>query len=144
MLLLARWFLSPWWRRFVQEPHGVTSQRTAFFIVTAVRTCNLTLTYYLLSVDVCECFGNVFFGLSSHRTMAAGMNAVETNPYLLSGLAHNCCMCTVSKISAFMCLPDNYLSHYVNCKRLDLIFSTWRDPERLAGDLVEHASFSPQ
>jgi hypothetical protein len=25
-------------RRFLQEPHGVTSQKTAFFIVTAVKT----------------------------------------------------------------------------------------------------------
>jgi hypothetical protein len=25
-------------RRFSQEPHGVTSQKTAFFIVTAVKT----------------------------------------------------------------------------------------------------------
>jgi hypothetical protein len=29
-------------RRFLQEPHGVTSQKTAFFIVTAVKTSNLT------------------------------------------------------------------------------------------------------
>jgi hypothetical protein len=28
--------------RFLQEPHGVTSQKTAFFIVTAVKTSNLT------------------------------------------------------------------------------------------------------
>jgi hypothetical protein len=27
---------------FSQEPHGVTSQKTAFFIVTAVNTSNLT------------------------------------------------------------------------------------------------------
>jgi hypothetical protein len=26
----------------LQEPHGVTSQKTAFFIVTAVKTSNLT------------------------------------------------------------------------------------------------------
>jgi uncharacterized repeat protein (TIGR01451 family) len=30
-------------RRFLQEPHGVTSQKTAFFIITAVNTSNLTL-----------------------------------------------------------------------------------------------------
>jgi hypothetical protein len=29
-------------RRFLQEPHGVTSQKTSFFIVTAVKTSNLT------------------------------------------------------------------------------------------------------
>jgi hypothetical protein len=42
--------LSPWWWRwyfppkcwFLQEPHGVTSQRTAFFIVTTLNTTNLT------------------------------------------------------------------------------------------------------
>jgi hypothetical protein len=27
---------------FVQEPHGITSQNTAFFIITAVKTPNLT------------------------------------------------------------------------------------------------------
>jgi hypothetical protein len=42
--------LSPWWRRrqvspkrrFLQEPHGVTTQKTPFFIVTDVKTSNLT------------------------------------------------------------------------------------------------------
>jgi hypothetical protein len=44
--------LSPWWRRrqvplkrrFLQEPHGVTTQKTPFFIVTAVKTLYLTWT----------------------------------------------------------------------------------------------------
>jgi hypothetical protein len=31
---LNRWFL--------QEPHGITSQKTAFFMVTTVKTSNLT------------------------------------------------------------------------------------------------------
>jgi hypothetical protein len=42
--------LSPWWwrrhappkGRFLQEPYGVTSKKTAFFIVTAVKASNLT------------------------------------------------------------------------------------------------------
>jgi hypothetical protein len=34
--------LAPQKRRFLQEPHGVTSQKTEFFIVTAVKTSNLT------------------------------------------------------------------------------------------------------
>jgi hypothetical protein len=29
-------------RRFLQEPHGVTFQKTAFFTVTVVKTSNLT------------------------------------------------------------------------------------------------------
>jgi hypothetical protein len=29
--------------RFLQEPHGVTTQKTPFFIVTAVKTSNLTV-----------------------------------------------------------------------------------------------------
>jgi hypothetical protein len=37
-------------RRFLQEPHGVTSQKTPFFIVTAVKTSNLT---YLQQMYVC-------------------------------------------------------------------------------------------
>jgi hypothetical protein len=35
-------------RRFLQEPHGVTSQKTAFFIVTAVKTSNLTYEILIL------------------------------------------------------------------------------------------------
>jgi hypothetical protein len=49
VLFLVHRFLSPWWRRrhvppkrrFLQEPHGVTTQKTPFFIVTAVKTSNL-------------------------------------------------------------------------------------------------------
>jgi hypothetical protein len=49
-VFLVPWFWSPWWlrryvpprRRFLQEPHGVTFQKTAFFIVTAVKIPNLT------------------------------------------------------------------------------------------------------
>jgi hypothetical protein len=48
-LFLAHRFLPRCWRRYVlpkhrflQEPHGVTSQKTAFFIVTAVKSSNLT------------------------------------------------------------------------------------------------------
>jgi hypothetical protein len=29
-------------RRFLQEPHGVTTQKTPFLIVTALKTSNLT------------------------------------------------------------------------------------------------------
>jgi hypothetical protein len=47
---LQRNTLSPWWRRpyitpkrlSLQEPHGVTSQKTPFLIVNAVKTSNLT------------------------------------------------------------------------------------------------------
>jgi hypothetical protein len=31
-------------RRFLQEPHGITTQKTPFFIVTAVKTSNLKKT----------------------------------------------------------------------------------------------------
>jgi hypothetical protein len=31
----------------LQEPHGVTSQKTPFFIVTAVKTSNLTLSLFV-------------------------------------------------------------------------------------------------
>jgi hypothetical protein len=34
------------------EPHGVTSQKTSFFVVTAVKTSNLTYTY--LTVSFCN------------------------------------------------------------------------------------------
>jgi hypothetical protein len=31
-----------WLLGFLQEPHGITTQKTPFFIVTAVKTSNLT------------------------------------------------------------------------------------------------------
>jgi hypothetical protein len=34
-------------RLFLQEPHGVTSQKTPFFLVTAVKTSNLTYCYFV-------------------------------------------------------------------------------------------------
>jgi hypothetical protein len=33
-------------RRYLQEAHGVTSQKAPFFIVTAVKTSNLTTTLF--------------------------------------------------------------------------------------------------
>jgi hypothetical protein len=48
-----RRFLSPCWRcydppkrRILQEPQAATSQKTAFFVVAAVNTSNLTLQGY--------------------------------------------------------------------------------------------------
>jgi hypothetical protein len=49
-LSLAHRFLSPWWwrryfplkRRFLNEPQGVASNKTTFFIVIALETSNLT------------------------------------------------------------------------------------------------------
>jgi hypothetical protein len=35
-------------RRLLQEPHGVTSQKTQFFIVTAVKTSNLTKFHLII------------------------------------------------------------------------------------------------
>jgi hypothetical protein len=32
-------------RQFLQEPHGLTTQKTTFFIVTAVKTSHLTEHY---------------------------------------------------------------------------------------------------
>jgi hypothetical protein len=39
-VLLKQWFL--------QEPHDVTSQKTVFFIVTAMRTSNLTKSVVIM------------------------------------------------------------------------------------------------
>jgi hypothetical protein len=36
-------------RRFLQEPHGLTSQKTAFFIATVVKASNLTLNLRVAS-----------------------------------------------------------------------------------------------
>jgi hypothetical protein len=50
-IVLSCWFLPPWlWRscvlpkrRFLQEPHSVTSQKTAFFKITVIRMSVLKL-----------------------------------------------------------------------------------------------------
>jgi hypothetical protein len=42
LVILMKEGLSSSKRRFLQEPHGVTSQKTPFFIVTAVKILNLT------------------------------------------------------------------------------------------------------
>jgi hypothetical protein len=42
LVTLMREALVPPKRQFLQEPHGVTSQKTPFFKVTAVKTSNLT------------------------------------------------------------------------------------------------------
>jgi hypothetical protein len=61
-LFLVHWFSSHWWwrryippkRRFLQEPHGVTSQKTVFFVVTVVKTSNLTWHVFRLEeITVC-------------------------------------------------------------------------------------------
>jgi hypothetical protein len=39
---------------FLQEPHGVTSQETPFFLVTAVKTSNLTEVMDFLYLDGVE------------------------------------------------------------------------------------------
>jgi hypothetical protein len=36
-------------RRLLQDSHGVTSQKTAFFIVTAVKISNLKIFYIILN-----------------------------------------------------------------------------------------------
>jgi hypothetical protein len=43
---------------FLQEPHGVTTQKTPFFIVTAVKTSNLTDILLLggASTDSSKCY----------------------------------------------------------------------------------------
>jgi hypothetical protein len=38
-------------RQFLQEPHSITSQKMAFFIVTAVKTSNLI--QYILLMQYC-------------------------------------------------------------------------------------------
>jgi hypothetical protein len=60
ILFLVHRLLSPWWRRrqvppkrrFLQKPQGLTSQKTPFFIVTAVKTSNLT--YFFILSFLCD------------------------------------------------------------------------------------------
>jgi hypothetical protein len=47
-------------RRFLQEPHYVTSQKTAFLIVTAVKTWNLTFDLFCSRIPRCN-FSSVLY-----------------------------------------------------------------------------------
>jgi hypothetical protein len=38
-------------RRFLKDPHGVTCQKTSFFIATAVKTSNLTFGIFKIFLD---------------------------------------------------------------------------------------------
>jgi hypothetical protein len=68
IVLLPCRFLSTWWwrryvpkkRRFLQEPHGVTSQKTPFFIATAVKTSNLTYWTFFMQRSIIIYFNSPF------------------------------------------------------------------------------------
>jgi hypothetical protein len=49
-------------RRFLQEPHVITSQKTPFFIVTALKTSDLTLCYvnhYVCWLLACRIYSGI-------------------------------------------------------------------------------------
>jgi hypothetical protein len=88
-LFLSRRFLSPWWRRryvppkrrFLQGPHGVTSQKTPFFIVTAQKTSNLRRHYPagLCSGDVMCLLWSTKWVFISQKTTFFIVTAVNTS-----------------------------------------------------------------
>jgi hypothetical protein len=54
-------FIAPWWWKqyvplllLLQEPHGVTSQKTAFSIVATVKISNLTLFFFFFFFFFCR------------------------------------------------------------------------------------------
>jgi hypothetical protein len=49
-------------RPFLQEPHGVTSQKTTFFIVTAVETSNLTEPSVVFRIHLAICMPSASAG----------------------------------------------------------------------------------
>jgi hypothetical protein len=71
-------------RRFLQEPHGVTTQKTPFFIVTAVKTSNLTLKLVTCS---CELSLIKLHGATSHKTQHIITIVMRTSKPILIILA---------------------------------------------------------
>jgi hypothetical protein len=57
-------------RRFLQEPHCVTSQKAAFFLVTAIKTSNLTVTVtvstYGLNLER-RILNNILYEVDNHN-----------------------------------------------------------------------------
>jgi hypothetical protein len=97
---------------------------------------------FSLSVDVYGCFVNMSVlslkvpGLSSFPYNDDNEDECDRNVkqaanlYLLSNMACSCGVCTVSKISAVICLSDNDLSYYVNIRKLlDSSFSIRWEPK---------------
>jgi hypothetical protein len=82
-LFLVHRFLSPWlWRRYVppkrrflQEPHVVTSHNTTFFIVTAVTTSNLTRDLLLLLLLNYYYYYYFRYGVSENVSICMLVNA---------------------------------------------------------------------
>jgi hypothetical protein len=72
--------------RFLQDPHGVTSQKAPFFIVTGVKTSNLTKLIYFL--EGYQRFGGKYlFHFHGRRTndtnrKAEGTPHDESNSYM--------------------------------------------------------------
>jgi hypothetical protein len=71
-------------RRTPQEPHGVTTQKTPFFIVTAVKTSNLTsfITAYDFNNDSHSKYFNVF---NDFNAASYVYKRHEVNSFLDSG-----------------------------------------------------------
>jgi hypothetical protein len=92
ILFLARWFFPPWrWRRypkrlFLQKPYGVTPQKTTFFIVTVVKSSNLT--------EVNLPWRMVSSGLLRHVALVGTFAALNTwNSLQWDTCTNSCCYC---------------------------------------------------
>jgi hypothetical protein len=66
-------------RRFLQEPHGVTSQKTPFFIVTAVKTSNLTLSVIVTVVSSYNRLCSLVFTVHGYRSRGPGFDSLFWN-----------------------------------------------------------------
>jgi hypothetical protein len=81
-LVPRSWIFLPWsWRRYVppkrrltQDLHGATSQKTAFFIVTAVKTSNLTTRNYF-PLETAE---TVFYTLNTQIFMTTPIRQLHS------------------------------------------------------------------
>jgi hypothetical protein len=63
------------WRWFSQEPHGVTSQKTPFFIVTAVKISNLTIFFIVSAVKTSNL---TKFGVDSIKISLVSSNGLQS------------------------------------------------------------------
>jgi hypothetical protein len=61
---------------FLQEPHGVTSQKTPFFIITALKTSNLTIGYSFFGLTVG--FYNTLAGDLSIAVMSGSVTFISS------------------------------------------------------------------
>jgi hypothetical protein len=114
--------------RFLQQPYGITSQKTAFFIITAMKTTNLTQHYPagLCSWDImCFLWGMnwVFISQKMAFFIVTAVKISNLTWHSPAGLCSRDVMCLLWGTNCFFYIPEDGILHSHRCENLKLFFS---------------------